>query len=43
MAKSYRGQKNEWAYSVKDKNHSILTQPEEIADRWRKYFTELLK
>lgn len=42
LANNYRGKRTCPAYSIKDKNDSLLTETEEIAERWREYFKDLL-
>ena len=42
MAKNHRNDKKETACSVKDVNNNIITEPEEVMERWREYFEELL-
>ena len=42
LAKGYRGKRNEGSYSVKDKNNNLLVDEEEIAERWKEYFSDQL-
>ena len=42
MAKSYRKGENGNIYTVLDKNGNLLVEEEEITNRWKEYFEELL-
>ena len=42
LANNYRAKRMRVSYAIKDKNNHILTEPEEIAERWREYFCDLL-
>ncbi len=42
MAKNYRKGNNESTYAIMNKTGELLTKPQEIEERWREYFQELL-
>ena len=42
LARGYRGGKGEGTYAIKDKQGNLLTQTDEIGERWKEYFYELL-
>ena len=42
LAKSYRKKTAEGTFAIKDKNGNLLTETDEIAERWKEYFSELL-
>ena len=42
MAKNYRRSVNKRTDGYKDRNGQLLVQPEDIAERWREYFTNQL-
>lgn len=42
-AKSRNGGRKQGLLFVKDKDGNLLDEEEEIIDKWREYFTELLK
>lgn len=42
LAKNYRGKNKEITHAIKDKEQNLLVNPNEISERWREYFEELL-
>ncbi|XP_076032950.1 uncharacterized protein LOC143020418 [Oratosquilla oratoria] len=42
MARNYRKEKNKGAYAVKDKNGVMLVETNQISERWKNYFENLL-
>ena len=38
LAKKYRDNRGEISHAIKNKNGTLLTDNEEIADRWKEYF-----
>jgi hypothetical protein len=42
MARNYRKGQSERTRSIKDKNGNLLLEDEDVADRWKEYFSELL-
>ena len=42
MAKNYRGKNKEITRTIKKDNGTLLTEPKEVAERWKEYFNDLL-
>ena len=42
LGKDYRKITTDGTCNVKDKNGNLPTEPEDIAEKWREYFSELL-